>query len=99
MAWSARSPTSATGISPTSASPPHTPARLPATSPLHRADALAVLDRLPDASLRFVYLPHPDPGPKARHAKRRMINLGPLDLITAKLEPGGELRLGTDDPV
>jgi tRNA (guanine-N7-)-methyltransferase len=66
---------------------------------LHRGDALPVLERLPDASLSFVYLLHPDPWPKARHAKRRMVNPGPLDLIAAKLEPGGELRLGTDDPV
>jgi tRNA (guanine-N7-)-methyltransferase len=66
---------------------------------LHMGDALDVLERVPDASLRFVYLLHPDPWPKARHAKRRMVNPGPLDLIAAKLEPGGELRLGTDDPV
>jgi tRNA (guanine-N7-)-methyltransferase len=66
---------------------------------LHMGDALDVLERLPDASLRFVYLLHPDPWPKARHAKRRMINLGPLDLIHARMEPGGEFRLGTDDPV
>jgi tRNA (guanine-N7-)-methyltransferase len=65
---------------------------------LHMGDALDVLERLPDESLRFVYLLHPDPWPKARHAKRRMINNGPLDLIAAKLEPGGEFRLGTDDP-
>jgi tRNA (guanine-N7-)-methyltransferase len=65
---------------------------------LHMGDALEVLARLADASLRFVYLLHPDPWPKARHAKRRMINPGPLDLIAAKLEPGGEFRLGTDDP-
>jgi len=66
---------------------------------LHHGDALQVLERLPDASLRFVYLLHPDPWPKARHAKRRMINPGPLGLIAAKLAPGGEFRLGTDDPV
>jgi len=65
---------------------------------LHMGDALDVLARLPDGSLRFVYLLHPDPWPKARHAKRRMINPGPLDLIAAKLEQGGEFRLGTDDP-
>jgi tRNA (guanine-N7-)-methyltransferase len=65
---------------------------------LHMGDALDVLERLPDASLRFVYLLHPDPWPKARHAKRRMVNHGPLDLIAAKLQPGGEFRLGTDDP-
>lgn len=66
---------------------------------LHHGDALQVLERLPDAALRFVYLLHPDPWPKARHAKRRMVNPGPLDLIAAKLAPGGEFRLGTDDPV
>ena len=66
---------------------------------LHMGDALEVLERLPDASLRFVYLLHPDPWPKARHAKRRMMNHGPLDLIAAKLAPGGEFRFSTDHPV
>ncbi|MDO7844054.1 tRNA (guanosine(46)-N7)-methyltransferase TrmB [Sphingomonas immobilis] len=65
---------------------------------LHMGDALDVLERLPDASLSRVYLLHPDPWPKARHAKRRMVNHGPLDLIAAKLKPGSEFRLGTDDP-
>jgi len=66
---------------------------------VHMGDALGLLERLPDESLRFVYLLHPDPWPKARHAKRRMVNPGPLDLIAAKLAPGGEFRLSTDDPV
>ena len=65
---------------------------------LHMGDALDVLRRLPNQSLTMVYLLHPDPWPKARHAKRRMINDGPLDLIAAKLKPGGEFRLATDDP-
>jgi tRNA (guanine-N7-)-methyltransferase len=65
---------------------------------LHMGDALGVLERFPPDSLSFVYLLHPDPWPKARHAKRRMVNDGPLDLIAAKLKPGGEFRLGTDDP-
>ena len=65
---------------------------------LHMGDALEVVERLPDASLDRVYLLHPDPWPKARHAKRRMVNDGPLDLIAAKLKPGHEFRLGTDDP-
>ncbi len=66
---------------------------------IQHGDALDVLRRLPDASLAFVYLLHPDPWPKARHAKRRMMNDGPLALIAAKLKPGGELRFGTDHPV
>jgi tRNA (guanine-N7-)-methyltransferase len=65
---------------------------------LHMGDALDVLERIPDGALTMVYLLHPDPWPKARHAKRRMVNPGPLDLIAAKLRPGGEFRLGTDDP-
>ena len=65
---------------------------------LHMGDALDVVERLPDASLDRLYLLHPDPWRKARHAKRRMVNHGPLDLIAAKLKPGAEFRLGTDDP-
>ena len=65
---------------------------------LHMGDALEVVERLPDGALDRLYLLHPDPWRKARHAKRRMVNHGPLDLIAAKLKPGGEFRLGTDDP-
>jgi tRNA (guanine-N7-)-methyltransferase len=65
---------------------------------LWRGDALEVLRRLPDGALSFLYLLHPDPWPKARHAKWRMINDGPVELFAAKLTPGGEFRLATDDP-
>jgi tRNA (guanine-N7-)-methyltransferase len=63
-----------------------------------RGDALEVLQRMPDAALSFLYLLHPDPWPKARHAKRRMVNDRPDDLFAAKLKKGGEFRLATDDP-
>ncbi|TCD06877.1 tRNA (guanosine(46)-N7)-methyltransferase TrmB [Erythrobacteraceae bacterium CFH 75059] len=66
---------------------------------LHHGDALEVLRRVPDGSLTMIYLLHPDPWPKARHAKRRMMNDGPVTLFAAKLKPGGELRFGTDHPV
>ncbi len=66
---------------------------------IHMGDALDVLRRLPDRSLTMVYLLHPDPWPKARHAKRRMINDGPLAIIAAKLKPDGEFRVATDDPI
>ena len=66
---------------------------------LWRGDALDVLRRVPDDSISFVYLFHPDPWPKARHAKRRMVNDGPVDLIAAKIKPGGEFRIATDHPV
>lgn len=66
---------------------------------IHHGDALEVLSRVPDGSLSFAYLLHPDPWPKARHAKRRMMNDGPVEMIAAKLKPGGEFRFGTDHPV
>ena len=53
---------------------------------LWRGDALDVLQRVPDGALSFLYLLHPDPWPKARHAKRRMVNDRPVDLFAAKLK-------------
>ncbi|WP_374411779.1 tRNA (guanosine(46)-N(7))-methyltransferase TrmB [Novosphingobium colocasiae] len=66
---------------------------------IHHGDALEVLARIPDGALSFLYLLHPDPWPKARHAKRRMMNDGPVNLFAAKLKPGGEFRFGTDHAV
>jgi tRNA (guanine-N7-)-methyltransferase len=66
---------------------------------IHMGDALDVIERLPDASLSRAYLLHPDPWPKARHAKRRFMNPGPIDLLAAKLRPGAEFRFGTDHPI
>jgi len=65
---------------------------------LWRGDALEVLRRVPDGALSFLYLLHPDPWPKTRHAKRRMVNDRPISLFAAKLKRGGEFRLATDDP-
>ena len=70
-----------------------------ANTRIHHGDALEVLERVPDGELSFAYLLHPDPWPKARHSKRRMMNDGPVKLIAAKLKPGGEFRFGTDHPV
>ena len=63
-----------------------------------RGDALDVMQRVPNGALSFIYLLHPDPWPKARHAKRRMVNDGPVGLFAAKLKRHGEFRLATDDP-
>ncbi len=66
---------------------------------LHWGDALEVLQRIPDESLTMLYLLHPDPWPKAKHAKRRMMNDGPVQVFADKLKPGGIFRFGTDHPV
>lgn len=66
---------------------------------IHMGDALDVLERLEPSSLSAVHVLHPDPWPKTRHAKRRFVNPGPLDLVARALAPGGELRIATDHPV
>jgi tRNA (guanine-N7-)-methyltransferase len=65
---------------------------------LHNGDALDVIDRLPDASLDRLFLLHPDPWPKARHAKRRFVNPTLLPLVARALRPSGEWRIASDDP-
>lgn len=77
----------------------HIKARGLANVRLHLGDALEVLARIPDGSLSFIYLLHPDPWPKAKHAKRRMMNDGPVRMFADKLKQGGEFRFGTDHAV
>jgi tRNA (guanine-N7-)-methyltransferase len=63
---------------------------------LHQGDARDVITRLPDASLDLCYILFPDPWPKARHHKRRLIQLAFLDELARALKPGAELRFATD---
>ncbi len=60
-------------------------------------DAVEVLGScLPDASLDEVLLYFPDPWPKKRHHKRRIVQPGFVGLVARKLKPGGMFRLATD---
>ncbi len=62
-----------------------------------RGDGIEVLNRMfADDSLDGVRIYFPDPWPKARHNKRRIIQSGPLNLIAKKLKPGGVLHVATD---
>ncbi|NWG54076.1 MAG: tRNA (guanosine(46)-N7)-methyltransferase TrmB [Hydrogenophilaceae bacterium] len=63
---------------------------------LHQGDARDILPRLPDASLNLVYVLFPDPWPKARHHKRRLIQPGFIADLARVLAPGGEVRFATD---
>jgi tRNA (guanine-N7-)-methyltransferase len=66
---------------------------------LHHGDGLQALARVPDGGLTMLYLLHPDPWPKNKHAKRRMMNDGPVRMFADKLKPGGEFRFGTDHAI
>ena len=59
-------------------------------------DARLLIDKLPDASLSRVFILYPDPWPKARHNKRRLVNTELLDMLARVMKPGAELRLATD---
>lgn len=60
-------------------------------------DAIDILEqRLPDNSLAGVHLFFPDPWPKKKHHKRRIVNPGFLDLLAKKLKPGGYFHAATD---
>ena len=60
-------------------------------------DARDVLARmLARASLDEVRVFFPDPWPKARHAKRRLVTPEFADLVATRLRPGGRLHVATD---
>ena len=74
----------------------HIEARGLANVRLHVGDARDLLAALPDARLRRVFLLFPDPWPKARHHKRRLVQPGFAAEIARVLAPGGRLRFATD---
>jgi tRNA (guanine-N7-)-methyltransferase len=63
---------------------------------LYMGDARDVLARLPNASLDRCYILFPDPWPKVRHHKRRLIQPAFLDELARALKPGAEVRFATD---
>lgn len=60
-------------------------------------DARLLLEALMPASLGRVFILFPDPWPKRRHHKRRLVAPPTLDRLAALMQPGAELRLATDD--
>jgi tRNA (guanine-N7-)-methyltransferase len=64
---------------------------------LVRGDAIEVLrDQVPGGTLTEIHVWFPDPWPKARHRKRRLIRPQVATLMAAALAPGGVVRLATD---
>ena len=64
---------------------------------LIRHDAIEVLEhQCPDQSLHGINLFFPDPWPKKRHHKRRIVQPDFIQLVAKKLKPGGILHMATD---
>ena len=64
---------------------------------IHDDDARDVLDWLPEASISRAFILFPDPWPKKRHQRRRLVSAGMLADLARILKLGSELRLATDD--
>ena len=65
---------------------------------LFRDDARLLVDCLPPNSLHRAFILFPDPWPKLRHHKRRIVSNAVLDRLADALIDGGQLRIATDDP-
>jgi tRNA (guanine-N7-)-methyltransferase len=63
---------------------------------LHMDDARMVLRALPPASIHRAFILFPDPWPKRKHQKRRLISSTLLAELASVMRPGAELRIGTD---
>jgi len=60
-------------------------------------DAIDILEqRIADQSLSGIHLFFPDPWPKKRHHKRRIVRPSFVKLIVRKLKPGGYFHAATD---
>jgi len=63
---------------------------------LHVGDARDLLAALPDAALDRVYILFPDPWPKARHHKRRLIQAETVTELARVMKPDARLRFASD---
>lgn len=61
-------------------------------------DARILMDSLTESSLDRVFILFPDPWPKKRHAKRRLISPRTIDALARVMKDNAELRLASDDP-
>ena len=60
-------------------------------------DAIEIMEhKIADNSLAGVHLFFPDPWPKKKHHKRRIVRPGFVDLLVRKLKPGGYFHAATD---
>ncbi len=65
---------------------------------VHHGDARPLIEQLPSSRFSRIFVLHPDPWPKKRHYKRRMISPWFFEEAARLLRPGGTLRVASDIP-
>jgi len=63
---------------------------------LYAGDARSLLAALPDASLTRLFILFPDPWPKVRHHKRRLVQADTIAELARVLRPDATLRFASD---
>lgn len=63
---------------------------------LRRGDAQSLVESAPDGFFSRVFILYPDPWPKRRHRKRRVISEAAVETLARVMTPGAELRFATD---
>ena len=63
---------------------------------LHDEEVRPLLDWLPPASIARAFILFPDPWPKRRHWKRRIVSPATLAALARVMTPGAQLRVATD---
>jgi tRNA (guanine-N7-)-methyltransferase len=64
---------------------------------VHDGDARDVLSWLPDGAIARIFMLFPDPWPKKRQLKRRLLAPETVKELARVLGPGGEIRFASDD--
>ena len=59
-------------------------------------DAMTLVDNIPPHSLAGIRVWFPDPWPKARHQKRRLLQSPAVALLASRITPGGTFHAATD---
>lgn len=65
---------------------------------LFYGDAMLIIDQLPDVWLDYLWILFPDPWPKRRHHRRRLVQPSIIERLVSHLKLGGIITLATDWP-